>query len=80
MASKMVRQFVAKNSPSDARSGNPRMGKYKGKGGYAIPYSDESSRSPYKPGPRGRRSFTPKDPWRYEKPDKARPAGRRQWT
>jgi hypothetical protein len=55
---KLIRQFMKKNSkppPSDVRSGNPRMGKYAGKAGYAIPYSDDTSRSPYKPGARGRR-------------------------
>lgn len=40
-------------SASDARSGNPTMGKYKGKSGYAIPYSDDTNRSPYKRGNRG---------------------------
>lgn len=37
---------------SDARSVNPRMGGYPSKSGYAIPYADDTTRSPYK---RGRR-------------------------
>jgi hypothetical protein len=38
---------------TDATAGNPKMGKYPGKKGYAIPYSDDTNKSPYKRGNRG---------------------------
>lgn len=37
---------------SDVRSKNPKMGGHKSKSGYAIPYDQDTSKSPYKRGNR----------------------------
>jgi hypothetical protein len=53
---KLYGSFIKKRKPgevSDVRSSNPKMGKYKSKSGYAIPYANDTDRSPYKRGPRG---------------------------
>lgn len=55
---KMIAGFAKKQrgrkpgEVSDVRSSNPVMGKQASRGGYAIPYSQDTSRSVYK---RGRR-------------------------
>lgn len=52
---KMYAAFVKRRKPSevsDVRSSNPKMGKYKSKSGYAIPYENDTNKSPYKRGNR----------------------------
>jgi hypothetical protein len=54
---KLYANFIKKNKRkpgevSDVRSSNPKMGKYKSKGGYAIPYENDTDKSPYKRGNR----------------------------
>jgi hypothetical protein len=58
----MISSFVKRNGGgrggrggrTDAQSGNPTMGGHRGKAGYAIPYQEDTSRSPYRRGRRGR--------------------------